>query len=740
MSPPPSDSRDRDSMLDLPLRSGDGQAELPFGTDRLREPTSEPPATPPPPRPRRPRPRRSKKRWIWIFMVALVLFGLAYWILWPTPPEPSFSADPFVLDKVRVGEVGELQTLRVSNVGERPMPIRVLSVVGEHVDEFRMEEDGCGSQILEPGGICSVQVRFSPAGIGMRQAFLELAAEMPDSPARLSVNGEGTAPVLAVDPANGGFGSQDVGTSSDPLDLVVANRGTAPLRIDRVALGGVAERDFRLTRNDCSKSTLEPGLTCVLRLVFVPRAAGVREAEVVLDSDALAPVPTVGLNGEGIWTGAAFAVEPQSVDFGQHLVGTSAARRSIQIINRQGAVLRNIRVGMAAARGFALGRDNCSGKSLGPGESCQVQVGFAPGEEGDFDALLEISQADVGRLGIELRGRGVAPRWVAEAKDLQFGDIRVEEASSGQRVELRNDGSAAARVEQVELDGSDSAGFQLVDDQCTGQEVSPGSACALQVRFEPEREGQHQVDMFFRVAAGSPPDKVVLTGKAVAPRLSLDREMVNFDRVHRTTTSQVELSLANRGTASLRLGAIAVVGDAETEFQILGGTCLNAGSLPPTQRCTVSLGFRPTVEGRSTAQLQIEHDGLSGPHEVPLSGIGLPPPIPKLVLEEAAVDFGPQPIGNRSTIQTVNVRAGGTGSLVLREFTLEGPDAGDFSIVPATCHAGPTLLPGTTCAVGLRFVPTAAGPRTARLVLRHNAGSGADRIELRGEGLGSPPG
>ena len=117
-----------------------------------------------------------------------------------------------------------------------------------------------------------------------------------------------------------------------------------------------------------------------------------------------------------------------------------------------------------------------------------------------------------------------------------------------------------------------------------------------------------------------------------------------------------------------------------------------------------------------------------------------PPPIPKLVLEESTLDFGPQPVGHRSTIQTVNIRAGGTGNLELREFTLEGTNASDFHIVPATCHAGPSLQPGSSCAVGLRFLPQGPGPRSARLVLRHNAGSGRDAIELRGEGLGGPPG
>jgi len=671
----------------------------------------------------------------------LVLVVLAYVVFWPKPPEPSFSADPFVLEKVRVGQTGELQTLTITNVGEKPLLVDVLRFVGGDVDEFLIAEDGCGSRLLEPQASCSVQVQFTPLGMGVRHTTAELHAEMRESPASLAIRGEGLAPIMTVDPASAVFGSQDVGSNSETLDLVVSNQGTAPLQISRVALAGVAGRDFRLTRNDCSKSTLTPGETCALRLVFVPRAAGSRQAEVVLSSDALEPETTVKVTGEGIWTGAAFAVEPRSIDFGPLLVGSGGSRQKVQVVNRQGRSLRNLRVGLAEkGRGFSLRSQSCTDAALAPGESCQIEVGFAPASEGDFDSLLQISQQDVGTLGIELRGKGVAPRWVLGTENLEFDDVRVEEASAQLEVALRNEGSAAAEVTQVEMTGPDAAGFKIAGDRCSGQEVSPGSGCNLQVQFEPRREGHHRAEILLRLAAGNSPQRVSLAARAVAPRLSLDREIVDFDRVHRSTLRQVELHLSNRGTAGLQLGSFAIGEDSTGDFRVLGGSCSGMRVLPAGSSCTVDIGYAPTIDGRATARLRIEHNGISGPHEVPLAGIGLPPPIPKLIIVDSILEFGPQPIGARSTIQTVNLRAGGTGNLELREFVLEGPDKGDFRIVPATCHAGPSLLPGTACAVGVRFVPSMGGPRLARLVVRHNAGLGVDRIELRGEGLGSPPG
>lgn len=738
MNPPP-DRQDGDPMLDLPLRSGEQQAELPLGPDRLRPDKSGPPPVPPSRR-RPPRVAPKRGRILGILGAAVVLLVVAYLVFWPKPPEAAFSADPFVVEKVRVGETGELQSVTVNNAGERPMPIQMLGLPADSSGEFQIEEDGCGNQILGPLASCTVQIRFTPAEMGQRQTTLELHAEMPKSPARLAIAGEGTAPLMVIRPADARFGARDVGVMSEPVDLVVGNEGTAPLKIQRVAMGGTAERDFRLTRNECSKAILSPGETCALRLVFLPRAAGVRAAELILESDALRPQPVVKVSGEGIWTGAAFAVEPRAVEFGRHLVGMQPLTKSIQVINRQGTALSSLRVGLSETdRGFSIGKQSCSGQTLAPGESCRIEVIFSAKSEGEFGALLEISQQDAGMLGIELGGRGAAPRWVLERSLLEFDDVRVGTSSEARQIVLRNEGSAGSKANKVELVGGDPEGFKISGDRCTGTVVEPESRCALEVLFQPQREGDHGAEVRLQMAAGESPQKIELTARAIAPRLSLDREMVDFSRVHRTTRSQIELRIANRGTDRLALGPFSIEDDPNGDFQILGGACRGSNTLPAGGRCGLVIAFSPRDEGRITAQLRIEHDGISGPRELMLAGIGLPPPIPKLILEPASLDFGPQPVGNRSTIQTVNIGSGGTGNLDLREFQVEGSNAGDFRIVPATCQAGPSLQPGTSCTVGVRFTPSEPGARSAILVLRHNAGSGRDSVELRGKGLGGPP-
>ena len=124
------------------------------------------------------------------------------------------------------------------------------------------------------------------------------------------------------------------------------------------------------------------------------------------------------------------------------------------------------------------------------------------------------------------------------------------------------------------------------------------------------------------------------------------------------------------------------------------------------------------------------------PHRVPLGGVGLPPPTPQIRVSPRDIDFGPQPVGQRSTIFTVTIRNAGTGGLEFEGFELTGPGRDDFQVVPATCQAVPEIHAGSDCTVGVRFLPSTAGPRRATLEVKSNAFAGENTVELIGSGMG----
>jgi hypothetical protein len=78
--------------------------------------------------------------------------------------------------------------------------------------------------------------------------------------------------------------------------------------------------------------------------------------------------------------------------------------------------------------------------------------------------------------------------------------------------------------------------------------------------------------------------------------------------------------------------------------------------------------------------------------------------------------------------------AAGRSNLRLGQIAVTGPDAGDFLIVGNTCTAGRSLPSGAACSVAVRFMPSAAGARSAVLGIPHNAAGGGTQVALSGTG------
>jgi hypothetical protein len=89
-------------------------------------------------------------------------------------------------------------------------------------------------------------------------------------------------------------------------------------------------------------------------------------------------------------------------------------------------------------------------------------------------------------------------------------------------------------------------------------------------------------------------------------------------------------------------------------------------------------------------------------------------------------------VGATSGTKTATVTNAGGAPLKFSAVTLTGRDVGDFRIIADGC-TGLSVAPGTSCSVGVRFVPRAAGTRVANLRFTDNTPC-HDWINLAGSG------
>ena len=102
------------------------------------------------------------------------------------------------------------------------------------------------------------------------------------------------------------------------------------------------------------------------------------------------------------------AFTPSSHDYGQVTTGQTASQ-AFTLTNSGGQATGRLKVTLTGAAGFSITGDRCSGRSLGPGKSCTVSVGFAPTSLGTVTATLTAAgKKPAATATVALTGTGVA--------------------------------------------------------------------------------------------------------------------------------------------------------------------------------------------------------------------------------------------------------------------------------------------------------------------------------------------
>jgi hypothetical protein len=103
-----------------------------------------------------------------------------------------------------------------------------------------------------------------------------------------------------------------------------------------------------------------------------------------------------------------------------------------------------------------------------------------------------------------------------------------------------------------------------------------------------------------------------------------------------------------------------------------------------------------------------------------------------LLTSRKTLDFGARPVGSTTPAVTLVVTNPGTGEVPITGVKIAGAHSADFTLVESTCR---TLTPNAVCTIVARFAPTAAGPRTARILVAN----AASPLEIPLAGSGSDP-
>jgi hypothetical protein len=209
------------------------------------------------------------------------------------------------------------QTVHLRNCGNAPLKLAGLVSSAASVKA----RETCGT--IQPGIVCPIAVTFSPPDSSMVTGTITLNDNAVISPQVISFSGQGVAPQLS--PSSGGFDFGDllVNTAGIGNSMFFSNTGNAPLGITSASVDG----DFSVTQNFC-KGTLQPQNSCLITVIFSPKAAGIRTGTLLITSnDPVSPRAGISLRG----TGDALYAAPVLLSLGSPTVQINNGPITVQV-------------------------------------------------------------------------------------------------------------------------------------------------------------------------------------------------------------------------------------------------------------------------------------------------------------------------------------------------------------------------------------------------------------------------
>jgi hypothetical protein len=405
----------------------------------------------------------------------------------------------------------------------------------------------------------------------------------------------------------------------------------------------------------------------------------------------------------------ALSLTPTNQNFGSVLIGDTA-KQTFTLVNQYFLPIAITSVSTTTKDFVATSNCPISPATLAPTKSCTVTVQFSPTAAGDHSGAVNVaySASDVPATALVTGTGMVAPPGVSVSPtSLTFSNVTVGQTSAAQNVTLTNLVSGPLTISSITAD----APFAVTSTTCplSPATLAGGATCTVAVTFKPSSAGASSGNLTIVDSDSTSPQKVSLSGTAVAPVVGLAFAPTSLTfastTVGSTSPSQAAV-LTNTGSVSLALSSLA----ASTDF-LETNNC--PASLPAKGSCTVNVQFSPGTAGTKTGAVTVTYP--SGSQQLMLTGTAVAP-IVGLAFAPTSLTFASTTVGSTSPSQAAVLTNTGSASLTLNSIAAST----DF-LETNNC---PASLPAMgSCTVNVQFSPATAGSKTGTVTVIYPSGS-----------------
>jgi len=450
---------------------------------------------------------------------------------------PIMSASPAILDfgNQIVNFTSARKSVTLTNTSSVYSVIEWAFATGNSV--YTADLASCSSPI-PAGGSCTVPIDFTPtatqtysatASFQMIQTSCGSSACITFPTQTFAITGTGipVPPVMSLSPAALDFGNQIVKTTSVRKTITLTNTSSANTLLEwSAASGGPA---FNLIVTGCM-SPIAPRGSCTLSVEFTPSAvqsytatASIQMIQVDCGGCGTTFTQTFTLTGTGIAPPPIMSVTPTTLDFGNQIVGSTSAQKSITLTNTSSVysvIEWSFTTGNSVFKPYILSCIN----PIPPGGSCTVPVDFTPTAAQAYNATasFQMIQTSCGSSGcitfpaqtFTIAGVGVNPSVILTPSPLDFGSVGVGPASPIKYVTLSNTGASALTITNITVGGA--LVFMQSGGSCSiATPVAAGTSCTIGLTFQTNIPGAYSGTLTVTDNDASSQQTVALTGTGI---------------------------------------------------------------------------------------------------------------------------------------------------------------------------------------------------------------------------------
>jgi hypothetical protein len=464
------------------------------------------------------------------------------------------------------------------------------------------------------------------------------------------------------------------------------------------------------------------------------------------------------------------SVSPEAVDFGNFVVGSSSAVRSISITSASARSFRTrVSVDSENSTDFKSETD-CA--TLVPQATCYVAIQFTPHTVGNQATRMIVTDEDGGVLAqVDVTGVGVpkpggppadrpsdpvpVPAVPAEPQVtrpppdpevdeppdvrpeirvnrtiVDFAARQIGSTSEPERIRLLNPGPARFSAGYV-LSGNEGTHFLVSG--CDGGSGSFyfGEDCMLDVRFRPQSGGPHDAAINIRETTndGRPVDDSILAtielhGRGLSAAVDVTPTQLDF---REPNPSRQRVIVRNSGEIQVRVYGADITGPDENRFRADANAC-RAQPLDSGGQCAITVSHSVSSSPRHTAGMVVNH---SAGHSAEISLYWEPAPVPAFAIEPQSLAFGTVQANDQS-VQTLTLTNVGNAVATNINATFLGGNGGQFQ-VDNGCQ-GVTIQPQGRCSIAVTFKPTRAGSFSSTLTVFTANFTASFSVPVNGQG------